>query len=108
MTFPWQRRKPRHIWAQIRERIWERDGGKCVRCGCETKLKKQKADPPGTIYAHIDHIVEKSRDGKDSDENLRTLCATCHVLRRDRSHRGMTASALRKGWIDPNWREKVW
>lgn len=57
--------------------------------------------------AHIDHI-RSGRTGTNHDTNLRTLCRRCHTLRADPRHRGMIASALRRGIIPPNWRELVW
>lgn len=90
-------RPPREVWAVIRRQVWERDAGKCVRCGTPLTLKE----------AHIDHI----KSGKLADNslsNLRTLCRRCHVLRRDNRHRGMIAKALEDGIIPPNWRELVW
>lgn len=85
-------------WNKRRRQAWERDEHKCTNCG----------DPVGIKKCHIDHIIELSRGGTNMLENLRTLCPTCHCLRKEMSHRGMTAKALQKGWIPPDWRKLVW
>lgn len=92
------KRLPRELWLELRKEVWNRDKGKCVRCGASVTLKK----------AHIDHIEPLSRGGSNSLENLRTLCRTCHSLRADPSHRGMASGALRSGAIPPGWRKMVW
>ena len=92
------KRQDRGEWSETRKRIWERDEKKCVRCGKEVEINK----------CHIDHIKDASKGRSNKDENLRTLCPPCHVLRKEMSHRGMTASALKKGWIGPGWRDEVW
>lgn len=90
-------RPPREVWANIRQKVWQRDGKQCVHCHTPLALTE----------AHIDHI----KSGKLSNNklsNLRTLCRRCHVLRADNRHRGMIAAALRDGIIPPSWRELVW
>lgn len=91
-------RVPRETWVKnIRPMIWKRDRKKCVRCGIELSLNK----------CHIDHI----KSGKLSDnkfKNLRTLCRRCHVLRDDKNHLGMIASALKDGLIPVDWRNHTW
>lgn len=80
-----------------------RDGHKCVRCGTPVTTDKGKRNS-----AHTDHIQPLSSGGTNAIDNLRTLCARCHVLRVDPKHRGMIAEALAKGIIDHNWRDEVW
>lgn len=53
-----------HGWRKKRKEIINRDGGKCVKCGKRA--------------TEVDHITPKSRKGKDTNSNLRTLCGTCH------------------------------
>lgn len=57
-------RDPRYGAGQ-RERIYERDGYRCVECGSEDDLT-------------LDHIHPRSLAGNDSDANLRTLCRPCN------------------------------
>lgn len=92
-----KKRQPRDIWHVTRERIWIRDGCKCVKCSIPLLLNE----------CHIDHI-KSGKLGTNHDSNLRTLCRRCHVLRADHRHRGMVANALKKGIIPPDWRELVW
>ena len=92
-----KRRQPGEVWQETRRRILRRDNYICVRC--LTSLSESTA--------HIDHIQSGKR-GKNTDDNLRSLCRRCHVLRADFRHRGMIAKALADGIIDPDWREHVW
>jgi hypothetical protein len=57
-------RDPRYGAGQ-RERIYKRDGHRCVRCGATEDLT-------------LDHIHPRSLAGNDSDDNLRTLCRSCN------------------------------
>ena len=50
--------------AAMRQQVWERDGGRCVRCGATAELQ-------------YDHIIPLARGGADSAENLQLLCASC-------------------------------
>jgi 5-methylcytosine-specific restriction enzyme A len=92
-----KRRQPKEIWAITRKRIWIRDGGKCVRCDKTVSLNN----------CHIDHI-RSGKLGTNEDQNLRTLCIVCHVLRADSRHSGMRANAISKGIIPPDWRHLAW
>ena len=92
-----KKRQPREIWLETRRKVWERDGGQCVHCHASVTLE----------VCHIDHI-QSGKNATNHLSNLRTLCRRCHVLRADKRHRGMIASALRDGIIPPNWRELVW
>jgi 5-methylcytosine-specific restriction endonuclease McrA len=58
-------------WGQLRKKVFERDGYKCVLCGSRTDLT-------------ADHIVELSLGGANQLKNLRTLCAECHQERHGR------------------------
>jgi 5-methylcytosine-specific restriction endonuclease McrA len=90
-------RQPREIWQDTRERVYQRDGGICQHC-----------DKAVTLYeCNIDHIKSGKLSGNEMT-NLRTLCKTCHCLRADNRHRGMTAKAIKDGIIPYNWRELVW
>lgn len=55
-----------------RERIFRRDGYRCVECGCsERKLLT------------IDHKVPRSKGGKNNDANLQTMCRGCNGAKGD-------------------------
>ncbi|HEY9629085.1 MAG TPA: HNH endonuclease [Coleofasciculaceae cyanobacterium] len=98
------RRPPREVWQQTRERIWQRDQGRCQGPYCQ----EQAIGSLPLKQAHIDHIVELSSGGRHGDENLRTLCRGCHSLRASPAHRGMISGALREGVIPADWRSLVW
>jgi 5-methylcytosine-specific restriction endonuclease McrA len=52
-------------YRRLCQRVLERDGWRCQRCGRRDKLQ-------------IHHIIPRSRLGADAEENLITLCAQCH------------------------------
>ena len=54
-------------WRRLRKLVLARD---CYLC--------QLCLQPAGKSAHVDHVVPKSRGGKDSLDNLQTLCAGCH------------------------------
>jgi 5-methylcytosine-specific restriction enzyme A len=92
------KRQPREIWQKnTRPKVFERDGGRCVKCLVDLTLNT----------CHIDHI-QSGRLGSNHISNLRTLCRRCHVLRADHRHRGMIAKALRDRIVPANWRDLVW
>jgi 5-methylcytosine-specific restriction protein A len=97
-----KKRQPREIWEATCERIFQRDGGRCVHCGVEVVKEYGKANS-----VNIDHVVSGKR-GSNADSNLRTLCLRCHTLRYDHRHRGMILRALELGIIPADWRHLVW
>jgi 5-methylcytosine-specific restriction endonuclease McrA len=52
-------------YEKKKKAILERDGYRCRLC-----LSMQNLT--------IDHIIKRSQGGGDTDDNLRTLCMTCH------------------------------
>lgn len=57
-------RDPRYAPGQ-RERIYAKDGHRCVKCESDSDLT-------------IDHVHPRALGGSDRDENLRTLCRSCN------------------------------
>ena len=56
--------KYRALWSRIKHRIIKRD--KCCKvCGSAEDL---------TVH----HIIERRNGGSNDDENLMTVCQTCH------------------------------
>jgi len=55
-------------WRAKRERILVRDSFRCASCGV---IATGQA-------AHVDHVRPLEEGGTDADENLQTLCASCH------------------------------
>ncbi len=56
-----------------RRNIMRRDGNKCQYCG------------RGGVYLTIDHVLPKSRGGKDSWENLVAACIRCNSKKGNRT-----------------------
>jgi len=55
-------------WRAKRIRVLTRDAFVCRSCG---RVASGQA-------AHVDHIVPLEDGGSDQDENLQTLCRSCH------------------------------
>jgi hypothetical protein len=53
------------IPAELRERIYNRDGHQCLKCAATDDLT-------------LDHIHPWSLGGPDTEDNLRTLCRSCN------------------------------
>jgi len=56
----------RHISSEVRQKVWKRDGGKCVLCGSDKNL-------------HFDHEIPFSLGGGNTEQNIRILCAKCNL-----------------------------
>jgi len=52
-------------YRELRMKILERDGWRCQQCGRRSQLE-------------VHHTYRRSRGGSDSQDNLITLCRTCH------------------------------
>lgn len=48
-----------------RKLVFSRDGHKCVKCGSKSNLT-------------IDHVIPKSKGGRDSVTNYQTMCFKCN------------------------------
>ena len=60
-------RAARRISQAVRGEVMERDGRKCVYCGCEE----------GPF--HLDHVKPVSAGGAGSPDNLVVACASCNL-----------------------------
>lgn len=58
------RREP--IPQDVMDKVWNRDGGKCVQCGSQESLE-------------FDHIIPFSKGGATTYRNLQILCKTCNL-----------------------------
>ncbi len=52
-------------YRELKMKILERDGWKCQQCGRRDELQ-------------IHHLVRRSQQGADCEENLIVLCSSCH------------------------------
>jgi len=61
----------RVIPTKIKQEVWKRDGGKCIKCGAKDNL-------------HFDHIIPHSKGGTSiSAENVQILCAKHNLEKRN-------------------------
>ena len=63
--------KRRSITEKLRNKIFSRDGNKCILCGSQDNLQ-------------IDHKIPFSLGGLTTTENLQTLCQECNSKKRDK------------------------
>lgn len=63
-------------WGAVAQYVRERDGDVCRRCGTT-----DPGVPKGNRYHawDVDHVMPVADGGTDDPENLRLVCATCHV-----------------------------
>jgi len=59
------------IPRDVQDRVWNRDGGKCVRCGSNEKLE-------------FDHIIPHSKGGANTYRNIQLLCEKCNRSKSDK------------------------
>jgi 5-methylcytosine-specific restriction protein A len=61
-------------WMATRERVAQRHGYRCAKCGAVWVSSRD----------HIDHIVELADGGTNDDSNLQPLCdVPCHKAKTD-------------------------
>jgi len=70
--------KTKFVKAGIRWQVFDRDDFRCVACG--------KSAHDGAIL-HVDHIVPKSKGGRNIIDNYQTLCHLCNIGKSNKSEK---------------------
>lgn len=60
-----RRTKALSIPPEVKDQVWDRDGGCCVWCGAYNALPNA-------------HYIPRSRSGFGTEQNILTLCFKCH------------------------------
>jgi hypothetical protein len=60
----------RHIPRDVRQRVWQRYGGRCAECGANQ-------------YLEFDHVVPVAKGGSSTDANVQLLCRGCNLKKSD-------------------------
>lgn len=62
-----KRAKATDIPPKVKKAVWERDGHKCIICDNASAMPNA-------------HFIPRSKGGLGIEENIVTLCGTCHYL----------------------------
>ena len=57
--------RTRHISQEVKDDVWNRDGGECIQCGSSENLE-------------FDHIIPFSEGGANTYRNIQLLCQPCN------------------------------
>lgn len=60
-----KRAKACDITKKVKDRVWERDGGRCIICGSPYAMPNS-------------HYIRRSQGGLGIEENIVTMCQRCH------------------------------
>jgi len=66
-----ERSRFRSIPTEVKNRVLERDGGRCVICGCSEGI-------------HFDHILPIAKGGDNTEDNIQILCKDCNLRKSDK------------------------
>ena len=55
----------RRLTQKVKDKVWNRDGGKCVQCSSNENLE-------------FDHIIPHSKGGANTYRNIQLLCEPCN------------------------------
>lgn len=67
----------RDISKETRARVLERNGYTCQMCGLAAG-DPDPFNPNRTVRLTMGHIIDKSKGGEDTAQNLRTVCTNCN------------------------------
>ena len=65
---PKRRIRRQTVTSAMKQAVWDRDGGRCRKCGSDQDLQ-------------FDHDIPVSKGGATSVENLRLLCRPCNLAK---------------------------
>lgn len=98
-----RRSKATDIPQKVKQAVWERDGGRCVVCGCQRNVMPNA------------HFISRSKGGLGIEENIVTLCTEltenkCHRrydfgTRKEREEIGAKIEAYLKSKY-PKWEKE--
>lgn len=60
----------RHIPRDVRQRVWQRYGGRCADCSADD-------------YLEFDHIIPHAKGGSNDENNVQLLCRRCNLTKSD-------------------------
>lgn len=60
------------VMPGIRWQVFKRDNWRCISC-------RVKAAEDDTVILHVDHILPRSKGGRDEIDNYQTLCDKCNI-----------------------------
>ena len=60
-----KKKRSRRLTQDVKDKVWNRDGGKCVECGSNENLE-------------FDHIIPFSKGGANTYRNIQLLCEKCN------------------------------
>ena len=87
-----KRTKACDITKKTKDRVWERDGHKCIICGSHYAFPNS-------------HYIRRSQNGLGIEENIVTMCNRCHTMYDQGPERELIATYteryLRSKY--PNW-----
>lgn len=90
-----RRTKALDLSRKVKDRVWERDGGRCILCG----------NPQAMPNAHY---IPRSQGGLGIEENVVTLCLSCHNRYDNSQHRPHLGREI-EGYLHrqyPDWDKK--
>ena len=61
----------RHIARDVRQRVWQRYGGRCAECQSDQ-------------YLEYDHVIPVAKGGSNGENNVQLLCRRCNLKKSDR------------------------
>jgi len=62
--------RSRQISQEVKDSVWNRDGGVCVECGSNENIE-------------FDHIIPFSKGGSNTYRNIQLLCESCNRSKSD-------------------------